>query len=312
MAHLRSNRRSPILALSIVTALLLVHGCDDNGDDPPTGPEYGSVAGEVLDLEGEGVVGADLSLERTGETPRSTTSGTDGSFTFDEVPTGSWTLGITPPSGWVLPPGQPAQQSVNVQADATAQASFQLTTDTDEAATVSGSILHDGWGVADVHLLLRDPAGAEVEATTDADGDFHLEAEESGDLELEVTPPDYFELATGEPAVRTVTVASGESESLTIQLTPTTQQETVEIGLTESLTFAPSQVTAAPGTRIRWINEESIGHTVTPEGHDAWTSASLSDAGQVFEIVLNNPGDFPYFCQPHQAQGMTGSIVIEP
>lgn len=312
MVHLRSTHLAPILTVPIFALALLLWSCNGNGDDPPTGPEYGSVAGAVVDLQGQGIAGANLALARTGEAPRSTTSGTDGGFQFDEVPTGSWTLAITPPSGWTLPPGQPAEQSVNVQAGAEAQVNIQLEAATQEGAAVSGSIRHDGWGVADVHLLLRDPSGAEVETTTGADGDFHLETVESGELELEITPPDYFQLSAGEPGVRTLTVDSGESETLTVQLTPVTEQETVEISLTGNLTFSPSQVTAAPGTRIRWINEESIAHTVTPEGHDAWTSASLSNAGDTFEVVLNNPGEFPYFCQPHQAQGMTGGIVIQP
>lgn len=312
MAHLRSNRRSPILALSILTGLLLLHGCNGNGDDPPTGPETGSVSGEVVAVEGQGVSGAGLTLERTGETPRSTTSGSDGAFGFGDVPTGNWTLALEPPSGWTLPAGQPAEQSVSVQANATSEVTFQVVTEAVEAATVSGSVRHDGWGVANVHLVLRDAAGAEVETTTDADGDFHLQAQEPGDLELEITPPDYFEMAAGEPAVRALTLGSGESESLTVQLSPLNGQETVEVQLLANLTFSPAQVTARPGTRIRWINAESMAHTVTPQGHDAWTSAALSNAGDTFEVVLNNPGEFPYFCQPHQGQGMTGTIVIEP
>jgi plastocyanin len=28
--------------------------------------------------------------------------------------------------------------------------------------------------------------------------------------------------------------------------------------------------------------------------------------------VLNNPGEFPYFCEPHQALGMTGTVEVEP
>jgi len=312
MAHPCSSRRAPILALSILTALLLLHGCDGNGDDPPTGPEAGSVSGTVVDLQGQGVAGAGLTLERTGETPRSTSSDSDGAFRFDDVPTGSWTLLLEPPSGWTLPPGQPAAQSVSVQSDATSEVSFQVVTEAVEAATVSGSVRHDGWGVANVQLVLRDAAGAEVETTTDDDGDFELEAQEPGDLELEITPPDYFEMAAGEPAVRALSLGSGESETLTVQLSPVTGQETVEVELLGNLTFSPSQVTASPGTRIRWINAESMAHTVTPEGHDAWTSAGMSNAGDTFEVVLNNPGDFPYFCQPHQAQGMTGAIVIEP
>ncbi len=312
MPHPRSIQFTRSLVVPILAVALLLWACDSNGDAPPTEPEHGSVAGQVLDLQGQGIAGAALSLERTGDTPRSTTSASDGGFQFAEVPTGSWTLAITPPSGWALAAGQSAEQSVNVQAGATSETSFQLATEAQDAATVSGNIQHDGWGVAGVHLLLRDPSGDETEVTTEADGDFHLEAAEPGDLELEITPPDYFDLAAGEEQVRTLTVGSGESESLTVQLSPVTEQETVEVELLGNLTFSPSQVTATPGTRIRWINAESMAHTVTPEGHDAWSSASLTSAGDTFEVVLNNPGEFPYFCQPHQADEMEGTVVIQP
>ena len=180
-----------------------------------------------------------------------------------------------------------------------------------DAVTVSGSLEHDGWGVGHVQLHLRGPGGAQTQTTTGSDGTFQLEVDVAGSLELEITPPGYFELAPGEQAVRTLSLQSGGSTQVTVQLVPVATQSTIEIEL-ENSRFLPGEVDAVPGTRIRWVNREAMEHTVTPQGHNAWTRAVLNQPGQTFVVVMNNPGEFPYFCEPHQAVGMTGVLVIEP
>lgn len=89
------------------------------------------------------------------------------------------------------------------------------------------------------------------------------------------------------------------------------QTGTVEVTL-QSDAFAPAQVTIEAGTTVRWINGGAVQHTVTPDGHDEWSRAVLDSDGQVFEHTFDEPGEFPYLCEPHQALGMVGTIRVEP
>lgn len=306
-------RRSLVAAwrwstLPLVLAFVVACG-SDNGDGP-TQPETGTVAGVVVGPQDQGVAGASLTLSRTGESSRNATSGSDGAFTFQNVPVGSWSLSVTPPGGWEIAQGEPSQRSVTVSAGATAQASFALAPVLVQGQ-ISGTVTHDGHGVGQVQLVLDDGQGGVTERTTDNSGAFTFPELAPGDYELSITPPGYFQLAQGQDAVRNITLESGAGANVQVTLTPTTAQQVHEIQLGEA-SFTPSQLTVSPGARIRWVNQYDIGHTVTPSGHSAWSRQEMSAAGQTFEVVLNNPGDFAYYCEPHQAVGMTGTIAVNP
>jgi len=88
------------------------------------------------------------------------------------------------------------------------------------------------------------------------------------------------------------------------------QTGTVEIQL-QAESFQPGDVLIEPGTTVRWVNAQSIQHTITPDGHDEWDRAVLTEADEVFEHTFHDEGIFPYFCEPHQALGMTGRIRVE-
>lgn len=88
------------------------------------------------------------------------------------------------------------------------------------------------------------------------------------------------------------------------------QTGTVEIQL-QAESFQPGDVLIEPGTTVRWVNAQSIQHTITPDGHDEWERAVVTEASEVFEHTFHDEGTFPYFCEPHQAVGMTGRIRVE-
>ncbi len=83
------------------------------------------------------------------------------------------------------------------------------------------------------------------------------------------------------------------------------------ITLTTSLAFDPDDVTINVGDTVTWENEADIFHTITPDGHSEWTRQEMNDAGQQFQHTFNTPGTFDYFCEPHQAQGMVGTITVQ-
>lgn len=70
--------------------------------------------------------------------------------------------------------------------------------------------------------------------------------------------------------------------------------------------FAPTDLNIAVGTRVTWINDDQIPHTVM-ETHKAFHSAAL-DTHDSFTFQFDNPGTFEYFCALHPQ--MIGKIVV--
>ena len=84
----------------------------------------------------------------------------------------------------------------------------------------------------------------------------------------------------------------------------------VEVAAMGDLTFSPADVTIEPGTTVRWVNNSDLFHTVTPDGHSEWSHQDLA-SGATFEHTFETEGTFPYYCEPHLSQGMTGTITVE-
>jgi plastocyanin len=183
---------------------------------------------------------------------------------------------------------------------------------TAEAGDVTGTVSHADFGVGQVQLTLRDGPGDDRDLTTSNDGTFTFEDVEPGSWELEIAPPGYFELAQGEDAVRSVQVPEGGSVTVNVSLSPTQAGDTRIIEATTGLTFSPASTNISPGTVVRWVNESSVLHTVTPDGHSAWSEGSMPGSGDTFEIVINNPGEYDYVCVPHQGDGMVGTVTVVP
>ena len=75
--------------------------------------------------------------------------------------------------------------------------------------------------------------------------------------------------------------------------------------------FVPDTIRVPAGTRITWINcEEDFAdepHTTTSEA-GAWQSDLLSP-GDLYERRFDQPGVYPYFCEPHPF--MTATVIVE-
>lgn len=86
--------------------------------------------------------------------------------------------------------------------------------------------------------------------------------------------------------------------------TPVWAQE-VKIDIKEFM-FGPKDLTVAVGTKVTWVNDDEIPHTVA-ETHKLFRSAAL-DTGDSYSWVFNTPGEFEYFCALHPQ--MIGKIVV--
>jgi len=72
--------------------------------------------------------------------------------------------------------------------------------------------------------------------------------------------------------------------------------------------FVPDALTIDAGTTVEWVNNGRGVHTVT-DGDGAWDSGSISP-GEKFTHMFSRPGTYPYYCIPHRAMGMTGTIIV--
>ncbi|EJM55293.1 plastocyanin [Pseudomonas sp. GM49] len=79
----------------------------------------------------------------------------------------------------------------------------------------------------------------------------------------------------------------------------------VKIDIKEFM-FGPKDLTVAVGTKVTWVNDDEIPHTVA-ETHKLFRSGAL-DTGDSYSWVFNTPGEFEYFCALHPQ--MIGKIVV--
>ncbi len=181
-----------------------------------------------------------------------------------------------------------------------------------EEAEIEVAVRVDGSGAAGVAVSLYAVGGGSALSTrqTTSSGTVLFGGLEPGTYEVEVEVPEGHELAEGETARQSVTAPAGGRARVEIDLREV-DPGIVEIRLTSSLRFEPSSVTISPGTTVRWVNETDMLHTITPDDHSEWDRQELSSDGQLFTHEFTAAGEFPYFCEPHESSGMTGSITVE-
>lgn len=75
--------------------------------------------------------------------------------------------------------------------------------------------------------------------------------------------------------------------------------------------FEPAELSVAAGTTVVWSHEGSAPHTVTADD-GAFDSGTLN-GGDTFEFTFEEPGEYPYYCTFHGAEGgegMAGTIIV--
>ncbi len=95
------------------------------------------------------------------------------------------------------------------------------------------------------------------------------------------------------------------------------------VEMTDALTFEPRRVEIAAGETVLWRNESVLVHTVTadpevaakpgdvrlPRGAEAFDSGDVEPGGG-YRRTFETPGNYRYFCVPHEAAGMVGELVV--
>jgi plastocyanin len=97
----------------------------------------------------------------------------------------------------------------------------------------------------------------------------------------------------------------------------------VIIEMTDGLKYVPNTATVSVGETVEWRNTGALMHTVTadsslandlssvqlPEGAEPFNSGDIG-AGQSYTRTFTVPGDYRYFCIPHEAAGMVGELTV--
>ena len=77
----------------------------------------------------------------------------------------------------------------------------------------------------------------------------------------------------------------------------------------KKMSFSPEIVQSDAGDKIVW--EKSKGHNVQfIAGPDGFSLPSKSKINKEFDIILDVPGVYYYWCTPHKGSGMIGIIVV--
>ena len=82
----------------------------------------------------------------------------------------------------------------------------------------------------------------------------------------------------------------------------------------DTFDFQPDPVTVPAGTTLTFRNEDAIDHTVTAGTRARPTpdvfDGELPDQGATFDLTLDEPGTYRYFCRIHPGPGMTGEVRV--
>jgi plastocyanin len=71
--------------------------------------------------------------------------------------------------------------------------------------------------------------------------------------------------------------------------------------------FHPASLTVKPGTKVTFVQADSIGHNATATGANAFKTPTLSK-GQSYTVTLTKAGTYNYICTIHP--NMRGTIVV--
>ena len=101
------------------------------------------------------------------------------------------------------------------------------------------------------------------------------------------------------------------------------EPENPEIEMNDELGFDPKEMTIKVGQTVTWINTGTMVHTSTndpakpqkkehsklPVGAAPWDSGLLRSK-ETWSHTFDVAGEYTYFCIPHEAANMIGTIIV--
>jgi plastocyanin len=90
-------------------------------------------------------------------------------------------------------------------------------------------------------------------------------------------------------------------------VTTSPDDKTVVVQLGEHF-FDPSTITVRVGTTVIWRNNGQQTHDV--HARDGSFNSPPLDPGNAFTFTFIKPGQYPYYCIPHEGDGMVGQVEV--
>lgn len=105
----------------------------------------------------------------------------------------------------------------------------------------------------------------------------------------------------------------GDDDAVTEQAAPV---EDADADVTiKNFHFEPDPITVDAGTTVTFRNEDKIRHRIVAGTRQAPTpvrfEGSVDHAGDTFELTLDEPGNYAYFCELHPGEGMSGLLIVQ-
>jgi plastocyanin len=75
----------------------------------------------------------------------------------------------------------------------------------------------------------------------------------------------------------------------------------------QNFSFKPAKITIKRGTRVIWVNKDSVQHTATANNGRSFDSGLLRK-GQRYSHTFKRAGKKPYHCEPHPY--MKGTVTV--
>jgi plastocyanin len=74
--------------------------------------------------------------------------------------------------------------------------------------------------------------------------------------------------------------------------------------------FDQANITVEPGTTVTWVQSGDNSHTTT--SYDGLWDSGMIEGGTdgTFSFTFEEPGTYDYFCIPHEALGMVGTVTV--
>jgi plastocyanin len=117
-------------------------------------------------------------------------------------------------------------------------------------------------------------------------------------------------LALSEASKRSVSAANSPKGVTTLDVADAaavaaTSGVTIEI---KNYAFVPASASVPVGTKVTWVNEDTVPHTVTTKSGPASFDSGQVAPGASYSVIFESPGTYGYYCIDHPQ--MTASITV--
>jgi plastocyanin len=110
----------------------------------------------------------------------------------------------------------------------------------------------------------------------------------------------------GQPAVTATAVPAGTPTAApAITTTASVSDNTIVI---QNMAYNPAQITVKAGSIVRWVNKDTVPHSVVFTDPAIPSSGILAPGQAYASVILNKAGIYNYSCSIHPQ--MHGSIVV--